>query len=281
MPPVLEGRVAIFGAGGPVGAMAARALKDHYTLRLTDLRPLDQIVAEGKPQGPGAPVPEVLPPPHEWAVVDVTDYDQVHEAARGMDSLVNVTVVRPHLAAAFAVNMLGAHNVVRAAVAHGIRRIIHTGPQLVYSFHQADYWHDFNVPEDAPERPGDELYSLTKYLGDTITRVYAERHGLEVVEFQYCGLDCAVPLAKQPGGGHFCFMTAWEDLAEPFLLGLRAPSSIFERPLERFHIIARQPAGKFGMSDKAERLLGWKPRHDFAALWTRTTETQKEASCHP
>jgi hypothetical protein len=76
-------------------------------------------------------------------------------------------------------------------------------------------------------------------------------------------------------------MTAWEDLGEPFLLALRAPSSIFARPLERFHIVARQPAGKFGMSDKAERLLGWKPRHDFAALWTRQLENAEEAPCRP
>jgi nucleoside-diphosphate-sugar epimerase len=281
MPPVLEGRIAIFGAGGPVGAVAAEALKDHYTLRLTDVRPLDEIVAEGKRQSPGAPLPEVLPPPHEWSVVDVTDYDQVHEAARGMDSLVNVTVVRPDLRAAFAVNMLGAYNVVKAAVAHGIRRIIHTGPQLVYAHHPADYWHEFGIHDDVPERPGSDLYSLTKYLGDSITRVYAERHGLEVAEFQYCGLEPATPPTKESGKGQFCFMTAWEDLGEPFLLALRAPSSSFERPLERFHIVASQPAGKFGMSDKAERLLGWTPRHDFAALWTRPVEGSKEALCRP
>ena len=48
MAAVMEGRVAIVGAGGPVGAAAARALRDHYTLRLTDLRPLAEIIAENK-----------------------------------------------------------------------------------------------------------------------------------------------------------------------------------------------------------------------------------------
>src|SRR5205807_3063369 len=60
MPPIGEGsKVAIFGAGGPVGAAAERALRDHYTLRLTDLRPIAEIVAENKPQSPGAPLPEL------------------------------------------------------------------------------------------------------------------------------------------------------------------------------------------------------------------------------
>ena len=58
MPPIGEGsKVAIFGAGGPVGAAAGRALREHYTLRLTDLRPIAEIVAENKPQSPGAPLP--------------------------------------------------------------------------------------------------------------------------------------------------------------------------------------------------------------------------------
>src|SRR5438105_10862144 len=128
MPPVTQGKVAIFGAGGPVGAAAARALRDHYTLRLTDIRPIAEIAAEGKPQSPGAPLPELLPAPHECRVVDVTDYAQVREAARGMDALINCTVIRHQLAAAFQVNLIGAYHVAKAAVELGIRRIIHTGP---------------------------------------------------------------------------------------------------------------------------------------------------------
>src|SRR6476619_7535873 len=113
MPPVTEGKVAIYGAGGPVGAAAARALRDHYTLRLTDIRPIGEIAAEGKPQSRGAPLPELLPAPHECRVVDVADYAQVLDAARGMDALVNVTVLRHQLALAFPVNLVGAFNVAR------------------------------------------------------------------------------------------------------------------------------------------------------------------------
>ena len=58
MAAVREGKVALFGAGGPVGAAAARALRDHYTLRLTDRRPLAEIIAENKPQSPDAPLPD-------------------------------------------------------------------------------------------------------------------------------------------------------------------------------------------------------------------------------
>ena len=42
MATVNEGKVVLFGAGGPVGASAIAALKDHYTLRVTDLRPMTE-----------------------------------------------------------------------------------------------------------------------------------------------------------------------------------------------------------------------------------------------
>ena len=264
MAAVAEGRVAIFGAGGPVGVSAARALRDHYTLRLTDVRPLAEIRAEGRPQSPGAPLPEVLPPPHEARQVDVTDYDQVLEAARGMDALVNCTVVRPHLVPAFHVNLIGAYNVAKAAVELGIRRIIHTGPYHIYLDHNADYWWEHDVPEDAPLRPGGDLYALTKFLGGEVTRVFAERHGLEVVTFLYCHFMPADGGEREDGSGCGPFVTSWEDCGEAFLYGLRAPS--LPRPHEPFFICADVPHGKYP-PHKAERLLGWRPRHRFERLW--------------
>lgn len=269
MPPIPSGNIAIFGAGGPVGVMAARSLAPHYTLRLTDIRPLARIAAEGKPQSPGAPLPEILPPPHAEMVCDVTDYAQVLEAARGMDALVNCTVVRPHPVLAFEVNLIGAFHVAKAAVELGIQRIIHTGPQLVIGSHNADYFHDFAVHDDVPERPGSNLYGLTKYLGGELTRVFAEEHGLEVIEFVY-GHFRPADRREDPGGsGLFCFTTAWEDTGEPFVQALRAPSAAFGRPLERFLITSELPHGKYGNSGKAARLLGWAPEHDFRRLWTR------------
>ena len=267
MPPVLSGKVAIYGAGGPIAACAARVLKDHYTLRLTDVRPLPDIAA-GKPQSQGAPLPEVLPAPHEWSVVDVADYEQVREAARGMDALINCTVIRPHPMLAFHVNTIGTYHIAKAAAELGIKRIINTGPQMVVVGNGADYSQEFDVPDEAPERPGGELYTHTKYLGYEAMRVFAERYGLEVAEFRYCGFSPARRPTDVEGGGAFFFMTAWEDTGPPFLHALRAPSEAFAQPVERFHLASGSPHGKFGNA-KAARLLGWTPDHDFGHLWRR------------
>ena len=77
---------------------------------------LDSIIAENKPQSTGAPLPRILEPPHEACVVDVSDPAQVMEATRGMDAIINCTVTRRHPVTDFRVNMIGAYNVMRAAV---------------------------------------------------------------------------------------------------------------------------------------------------------------------
>jgi nucleoside-diphosphate-sugar epimerase len=266
MPPVLQGKVALFGAAGPVAVTAADALRDHYTLRLCDVRLLAERTSA---QSPGAPLPGPVTAPHEERLVDITDYAQVLEASRGMDALINCTVVRPHLEAAFLVNTIGAYHVAKAAVELGIRRVIHSGPQLVIAEHQADYWHDFDVHDDVPERPGSNLYGLSKYLGSEIMRRFAEQHGLEVAAFVYAHFRPADRPEDADGSGLFAFTTAWEDTGGSFLAALRAPSAAFERPFELFHIASRLPHGKIGGSDKTQRLLGWVPEHDFARLWHR------------
>ncbi len=264
MPELLSGKVCIFGAGGPVGAMAARSLEKEYTLRLTDLRNIDDILSENKPQSSHAPMPRVPSPPHEWLQVDVGNYDQVLSAAQGMDALINVTVVRPELTQAFQVNLIGAYNVMKAAVASGIRRVIHTGPRHTRLGFEGDYWPDFRVPDEAPLHPGADLYALTKHLGGQVVRVFAEAHGLEVLCFLYTSFRPGNGGDAKDGSGVAPLTVAWEDTGEPFRLGLRVTE--LPNPFEVFDICTDLPHGKFG-NGKAKRILGWQPEHKFERLY--------------
>jgi nucleoside-diphosphate-sugar epimerase len=261
-------RVVVYGAGGPLAAITTEALVRDHVLRLTDVRPLADVVAENKPQSPGAPLPRVLEPPHEMRVVDVTNTEQVIEAARGMDAIVNCTVVRPDPVLAFRVNTLGAYNVMRAAVECGIRRVVHTGPQQVTLQYPAGYWYDFDLPSDVPSRPGANLYILTKYLGQEICRVFAEQHDLEVPTLLFSSFVNPGSPPPEPLGT-FAFSVSWEDAADAMRQALRAPS--FPRPLEVFHIVADLPHGKYS-NRKAKELLKWQPRDRLEAHWTRNFE---------
>jgi nucleoside-diphosphate-sugar epimerase len=257
--------VVIYGAGGPLAAVTSEALAPDHILRLTDIRPLADIVAENKPRVPGWPVPRLLGAPHEMRVVDITDPDQVLEAARGMDAIVNCTAIRTHPVQAFRVNTLGAYNVMRAAVACGIRRILHTGPTQLFPHGPGGYLYDFDLSADIPRRPGTELYYMSKFLGQEICRIFAEEHNLEVPCLLFGTFLDPLGTPYEPHGG-YPLSISWPDAAEAMRLALEAPS--FPRPFEILHIGADLPHGKYS-NEKAKGLLNWQPRDRLEAHWRR------------
>jgi nucleoside-diphosphate-sugar epimerase len=256
-------KVVVFGAGGPLAAVTAQELRDAYTLRLTDLRPLEEIAAEAKPQSPGAPLPTPFPPPHACQTVDVRDVEQVMSACEDMDAILNCTVIRHDPVDAFLVNTIGAYNLLQAAVAHGIRRVVQTGPNMVAP-HTADgYWWDYDLTSDAPPRPGRSLYGISKYLGQEICRVFAEAYALEIPVLLFCLF--VNPETAHPGSLH-PFSVSWQDSARALRRALEAPS--LPSPYEVMNIHADLPHGLFSNA-KARQLLDWEPRDRLEKQWKR------------
>jgi nucleoside-diphosphate-sugar epimerase len=253
--------VVIFGAGGPLAAATAAELAPHYRLRLTDLNTLAEMAATPRTdQHPDAPRPAVPAAPHEELRVDVTDPAQVLAACAGMDAIVNCTVMRTHTVQAFRVNTLGALNIAQAAVAHGIRRIVQTGPQLHSVSGEADYSADYDIVDDAPPRPGRNLYFHSKYLGQEICRVYADAYGLEIPVLLFS--DFVQP--DDVRADLYPFSVAWADAARAIRRALEVPS--LPSPYEVFTICADLPHGVFS-NRKAKQVLGWSPQHDLASSW--------------
>ena len=255
-------KIVLYGAGGPVAAAAIAELEQHHTLRLADIRPPDvphptiQADPSRARDWPDRPAPRE----HEFHPVDVTKPDQALAAAEGMDAIVNLSVIRPDPVLSFRVNMMGAYHVMQAAVAHGIKRVVHTGPEVIIGH----YWHDFDLTVEAPPRPGTGYYLLTKYLGQEVVRSFAETHHLEVVAlffhvFQRAG-------AAEPLRGASPFLVSWEDTGRAFRAAVEAPP--LPNRYEPFIITGDLPHGKFN-AEKARRLLGWQPQHSFEGHWRR------------
>ena len=99
--------VLILGGAARLGPYVVRALEGEHTLRVTDILPLETT--------------------HEFQRVDIGSPEDVHRASEGMDAIVNCSVVREDRQAAFDVNTRGCYNMMRAAVAHGIPRVLNTG----------------------------------------------------------------------------------------------------------------------------------------------------------
>ena len=255
-------KIVLYGAGGPVAAAAIAELEQHHTLRLADIRHPDEPHPSLKENPDRARDWPKRPNPkdHEFLQTDVTDHEQVHRAAEGMDAILNLSVIRPDPVLSFRVNMLGAYNVMRAAVAHGIKRVVHTGPETIIT----GYWLDHDISVEAPPRPGTNYYLLTKYLGQEVVRSFAEHHALDVIALYFHVFQPGD--AAEPHRGASPFLVSWEDTGRACRAAVEAPP--MPNRYEPFIITGDLPHGKFS-AEKATRLLGWTPQHAFPQHWKR------------
>ncbi len=263
-------RVVLFGAGGPLGSTTAEVLKDRYELRLADIRPAQEAAA-AKPQFPGAPLPTPPEPPHEWRVMNIRSQEDVMAACEGMDAIINCAVLRHGADNAFGVNAVGAYHVMKAAVAHGIRRVVHTGPYLVSQTGPSGMQWDDWIVDDTPARPGIEwVYQPSKFIAKEIVRIFAEYYGMSVPALAYVHLRNPDVVVKMPDIPPYWrlypFSISWHDAALSVKAGLEVES--LPSPFEFLHAGAALPHGVYPM-DKIKRVLGWEAKDFFEDLYSR------------
>lgn len=235
--------VLVLGASGMTAPFVTPGLESTYQLRLADVVP--------HPDG------------KETVHVDVTRYDQIVDACSGMDAILNFTVSRWDPVASWKVNLNGAHNVMKAAAACGIRKVIHTGPQQVWS----EYTHDFSV-EDPPLRPGTSHYMLTKNLGLELCRIHARESRIHTLFMLFNGI---VP---KPEGPIECqdfhpFTITVDDLQHAIRLALE----LDEVPdyFQSLNMLSYLEQGKYSIG-KARRILGYEPQENVERYYRRPSD---------
>jgi uronate dehydrogenase len=155
-------RLLLTGAAGTLGRMLRPRLAAHCRrLRLSD-RELP---------GDAAPHEELMPAALE-------DRAAVHRLLEGVDAVVHLGGVS--VEAAFApildANISGLFHLYEAARHHGVRRIVFASSNHVVGY----YRQDEVIDTHAPMRP-DTLYGVSKAFGETLSRFYFDRHGIETV----------------------------------------------------------------------------------------------------
>ena len=191
----------------------------------------------------------------------MTAYDQVLAAARGMDAMMNFTVVRSDPEQSFHVNVQGALNVMKAAVELGIKRVIHTGPQMLRSA----YDHEFDLA-DVPRAPGTWLYGLTKMLSYDICRIYARAYDIQTICFAFNGLG-PNPTERNYGKDFPPFTVVWEDLQHACRLALEI--DLVPDTYQEFNLLSFEGHGKYNV-DKARRILGFEPTQRWEDYFKRS-----------
>ncbi len=234
-------RVLFLGASGLIGPYLTPGLVDHYDLRLADVKPH----------------PDGIDINH----VDVREYGQVLEAARGCEAIMNFTVVRNDPVDSYHVNTIGAWNVMRAAVELGIRKIVHSGPQAVRSHYDTDF-----AVEDAPPAPGIGHYGISKWLSAEICRIYSQKHDMQTIYFVFNGLAAAPDAPVSQPTETPPFVVVWEDLQQACRRALEVAS--VPDNFQLFNLLSYTGPGKYN-TNKAHRLLGFTPSRDWDTLFRR------------
>ncbi len=240
-------KVAIYGANGAMGPHVIRALEGEHELRLSDVNDL-----EGSP--------------HEYRKIDAADLDAVVDAAEGMDAIINLSVLRDDRKIAFDVNARGCYNVMTAAVTHGVRRVVNTGPHFTLAGATYERF-DYDVGPDIPAQPGTNLYALTKSLGHEICRVFTRNHDVYVIGLFFYNFR---PEESQVGQDLTPYSVTWEDTGRAFASALSVDLDTLPSRWESFFVFADLPHNKFD-NEKVKRLLGWRPTQDLHEFWTKSS----------
>ena len=253
-------KVLILGASGYLGPHVAKALAPFHQLRMSDVKPLPatdgyQFMRE-----------------FEFMRVDASSLEQVMKAAKGMDAIINLSVVREFNALAFGVNTIGCWNMMRAAVEYKIRRVINTGPHFTVAGPGYETL-DYGISPDVPSQSGTHLYALTKSLGQEICRVFAEKNDIYVQDYLFYNFRDLTGVGPsyfpvRPGSNPVPFVVSGADAGEAFRLGLGIELAKLPSRCEVFFIFTDMPHGKF-RNDKARRVLGFTPKDDISMLWRK------------
>jgi nucleoside-diphosphate-sugar epimerase len=230
-----------------LGPYVVPLLAERYTLRVTDItQPTYEFDGD-------------------FRLVDVSNGQQVMDAAEGMDAIINLSVLRHDRKVAWDVNALGCYHMMEAAVTHGIRRVINTGPHFTVAGPTYEYL-DYELNPDMPPQSGTLLYAISKSVGHEICRVYTEQHDIYVQMYLY--YNFTKPGVVTAGRELRPFAVSWQNGGEVFPHGLEIPLEELPSRFETFFIFTDMPHGRF-RNDKAKRILGWQPRADIEANWRR------------
>ena len=166
------------------------------------------------------------------------DATAVHEAMAGCDWVAHLAMAmgRQHAPeAVYASGTLGTWNVLQAAEAHGVQRVVVYSSVNAMGYFMGEATPDY-LPfnEDHSCRPG-RAYGVAKYLGEQTCRLFAGRTGISTISIRppavWSDEHIAEIRAKRAKDADFEWGTHWEygcyihveDLARATLCALTCP----------------------------------------------------------
>lgn len=193
----------------------------------------------------------------------VYDRKFIGKALKNHDAVVHTAIAHDTKSSeenVWRVNIEGTFVVASEAAKFGVKKFI-----FLSSFAVIDGCHDFpDIREEEVINPKQKQYhGFSKYLGELITKFYAEHYNIPSVVLR---LTIVAPehekLQKRLKESDFKYLTSAKDVSQAVKLAL-----IKDLPLnyEVFHIIGNHPQRSW-MNQKAKKLLGYKPKDWYNKL---------------
>jgi nucleoside-diphosphate-sugar epimerase len=224
--------------------------------------------------------PELAKPVIEASVLEA---QKVTEACKGIDTVIHLAAMANIYAGSAAeimhVNTVGTWNVLAAAESAGVRRVVlcssDSAVGLTVRPERMKPPAYLPIDEDHPCHPTDP-YGLSKLIGETIGRSFADRGDVEVVALRPVyimypqvvaewRLRAKDPLAYRPpedpaspkaGGGPFWHYVCPQDIARAFRLAAEAPAG---EPFSVFHVLSDETLHPQPTLERARHLFGTLP----------------------
>jgi uronate dehydrogenase len=159
-------RILITGPGGRVGTQIVPLLREHFALRLLDVKPL-----------PATNDDEVLQ-------ADIRDFDALRSACTGVKALVHLAAIPDEdefYTRLAPMNLVGAYNAFEAARQAGLGKVIFASTGQTVVNYGRSHW----VTTGMPVRPC-TVYACTKVFGESLARYYSDIHGVPVICIRIC-----------------------------------------------------------------------------------------------
>ena len=228
--------VLITSAASDLAQQVAIALSEEHTLRLTELRPVENI--EGN------------------FVQSALGHDEAtNELVRGMDAIIHIAEVPPELLAeaddpdnyAIDYQTRCTYNLLMAASAEGVKRFIYASTLRLFEQHGEDW----TVAENWRPRPSVDSFVLSKHLGEFTCREFARERKLNVTCLRLGNLVTAEIAATTEYDSMWLEMN---DAVAAFQGALTSPSR-----WDIYHIQSEFPGARFSVRT-AKSEIDFNPR---------------------
>jgi uronate dehydrogenase len=233
-------RILITGPGGRVGPHICPLLREKYSLRLLDTKPL------------------ALAGDDEYVQADIRDTSAVQQACDGVKAVVHLAAISDEddfRTKLLPINVDGVYSVFEAARLAAAPKVIFASTgQTVVNYGRGNW-----VTPEMPVRPC-TIYACTKVFGEALARYYVDHYKMSCICIRLCwfqGYDS--PLLNRPDA----LLKEWcspRDFAQ--LLSKSIESSL------NFGIFfgVSNNAGRYWDISNAQKLLGYDPQDDAAKL---------------